>query len=177
MSHRQSLVSPGGVADGQLVGPVEVFADQCPSLTSIQPRPLDLLAALVSPKHVPATRITSPHEWPAGCTQMGEAHSAWYKSAWNAFLCNVFNFMAYLRWRGKLLHAKEPKRGKLVKKISITVLGKRVYSHEREDAQKKSWDLLSTVELSCEQPFALEHTCWVIAVYLTRVIWEHYYSL
>ena len=45
-------------------------------------------------------------------------------SAWSAFLFNVFHSMGYLRRWGKLFHAKEPQKEKLVLKISVLVLGK-----------------------------------------------------
>ena len=93
-------------------------------------------------------------------------------SAWNGFLLNVFNSMGYLRWWGKLFHAKEPEKEKLVLKISILVPGKRCL-FPLTWRRSKIWDLSGTVGLCREQPFALEHICWVIVVCLESVVWEH----
>ena len=77
-------------------------------------------------------------------------------------------------WDGEVNYStlKGPGKEKLVLKISILVLGKIVYSNEREDIQKESRDLSGIERLCREQPFALEHICWGKGVCLERVIWE-----
>ena len=92
---------------------------------------------------------------------------------------NVFKCTEYLRRRGKLFHAKEPEKERLVLKLSILGLGKcflvvhfffKFYFHGREDVQKESRYLSGIVELYREQPFALEHSYAITVVCLTEVI-------
>ena len=54
---------------------------------------------------------------------------------WKVFPINVFKCIQYLRRRGKLFHAKEPKNERL---IFILAQAKVVYIHEHEDVQKES---------------------------------------
>ena len=93
--------------------------------------------------------------------------------AWNAFLLNVFTLMGYLRWWGKLFDAKEPEKEKLVLKIWILVLGKSClfpWTWRHSEGIMRSFRYMG---LWGEQPFALKHICWVIAVCVEAVVWEH----
>ena len=51
-------------------------------------------------------------------------HQSKSVNAWKASLLNIFRCIECLRRRGKLFHAKEPEKERLVLKISILALGK-----------------------------------------------------
>ena len=87
-------------------------------------------------------------------------------SAWNAFRLNVFTSTRYLRWWGKLFHAKEPEKEKLVLKISVLVrhIGRSLIKMQNKRWHRidpwgtplvidVSWEYVPFTSMHCKRPY------------------------